>query len=75
MARKKPKAVQLAELCGRFGYWIVPDSKPIEGKKGMLVKIVIEDARSHFGRDEVLVRPTDGEGKRWMNLAHVEVLP
>jgi hypothetical protein len=38
---------------------------------GFIVNITIKDARSNYGRTEVLVSPLAGSGERWVYLAKI----
>jgi hypothetical protein len=35
---------------------------------GLKVRVRVLDSRKAFGRDDVLVTPTDGSGQRWMDI-------
>jgi hypothetical protein len=40
----------------------------------MLVLVKVVDARSAYGRDDVLITPQAGEGRQWVRLTSIELM-
>jgi hypothetical protein len=40
----------------------------------MLVNVRVVDARSAYGRDDVLITPVNGEGRQWVRLTSIELM-
>lgn len=55
---------ELSRLIGRRAMW---------RRNGVAVPVVIRDARSNYGRVDVLVEPLRGAGRTWVELRRVEV--
>jgi hypothetical protein len=51
----------------RLGLMLVERNK-------MAIEVRIVDARSSYGRQEVLVRPTNGSGTAWVDAKRIELL-
>lgn len=73
MARTTMKVTEVADLIGRTCHWIVP-TRGNPGAGDIMVVCHIREARIQFGRTEVLIRPAEGHGSRWVYLDAVELL-
>lgn len=61
-------SAKLAKLVGKNGV-----ARLVAGSTTLQVEVEIRDARSAFGRLDVLVRPIAGEGEAWVSLDSVTV--
>lgn len=50
---------QLASLIGKRGTWKAPN--------GLIIAVIVDDARTAFGRVDLSIRPEAGAGHAWIN--------
>ena len=69
------KLSELIQYHGRTAVLLDRATPGFEKKAGLRPRVRITDARLAFGRVDLLVSPTDGEGSAWVSLTNVRLDP